>query len=128
VTLAYVFWHRPAAGVERGDYEARLAGFHAALAASPPPGFAGSCALRVGEDRYEDWYVVADWAALGTLTRRAVSGARRAPHDAAAARAGSGAAGVYAPLGPADPPVQPHGAWLAKPAGLAYKTFHAALP
>jgi hypothetical protein len=129
VTLAYVFWHRPSAGVEAGAYEARLAAFHAALEHSSPPGFAGSCALRVGDGAYEDWYLVADWAALGTLNRHAVSGSRKAPHDAAAAGASDGSAGVYALVaGPAQPPLEPHGAWLAKPAGLDYGEFHAALP
>jgi hypothetical protein len=132
MTLAYVFWHRPAAGVEVVDYEARLRAFHAALEHTPPPGFAGSCALRVGHREYEDWYLVADWGALGTLNRHAVTGSRRAPHDAAAAEAGDGAAGVYAPIaGPPGLPVapaQPHGAWLAKPPGMGYDEFHAALP
>jgi hypothetical protein len=129
MTLAYVFWHRPADGVESSTYEARLAAFHAALAGTPPPGYAGSCALRVGERDYEDWYVVADWAALGTLNRHAVSGSRQAPHDAAAAGAGDGAAGIYAVLaGPWAPPLQRHGAWLAKPAGMSYDEFRAALP
>lgn len=129
MTLAYVFWHRPADGVDAGDYEARLSAFHAALGGSPPPGFAASCALRVGERDYEDWYLVADWAALGTLNRHAVSGSRKPAHDAAAQQATNGAAGVYALVaGPAEPPLQRHGAWLAKPAGLGYEAFHAALP
>jgi hypothetical protein len=129
MTLAYVFWHRPAEGVDAGVYETHLAAFHAALASTPPPGYAGSCALRVGERRYEDWYLVADWAALGTLNRHAVSGSRQRPHDAAAAGAGDGAAGIYALLrGPAQPPALRHGAWLAKPAGMSYEDFHAALP
>lgn len=132
MTLAYVFWHRPADGVGREDYEARLAAFHHALEATPPPGYAGSCALRVGERAYEDWYLVADWAALGTLNRHAVSGSRQAPHDAAAELAADGSAGVYAPISspptPAEPPLQRYGAWLAKPDGLDYDEFHAALP
>jgi hypothetical protein len=129
MTLAYVFWHRPADRVDAAGYEAALAAFHAALAATPPPGFAGSCALRTGERAYEDWYLVADWAALGTLNRHAVSGSRQAPHDAAAAGAADGSAGIYALLaGLAQPPAQRHGAWLAKPAGMGYDEFHAALP
>jgi hypothetical protein len=129
MTLAYVFWHRPADGVDRADYEARLAAFHHALEGTPPPGYAGSCALRVGERSYEDWYLVADWAALGTLNRHAVRGSRQAPHDAAAAAAADGSAGIYAPItGPLAPPLQRYGAWLAKPAGLSYEEFHAALP
>ena len=134
--LAYVFWHRPATGVDRGSYEAGLGAFHAALAAAPPPGFGGSCSLRVGPapwlagvgDAYEDWYLVASWAALGELNAQAVSGPRADPHDAAAARAGAGVAGVYRLLaGAPAPPAQPHGAWLSKPAGTAYAEFHAAL-
>jgi hypothetical protein len=127
-TLAYVFWHRAAAGVDTAEYERRLTGFHAALAADPPRGFGGSCALRVGGEGYEDWYLVPDWAALGELNAHAVSGSRSAPHDAAAAAAGDGSAGIYAPVrGPAEAPVHPHGAWLAKPASLTYAEFHAAL-
>jgi hypothetical protein len=126
--LAYVFWHRPATGVDAAGYEARLTAFHAALAADPPPGYGGSCALRLAGDGYEDWYLVPDWAALGELNAHAVSGSRSAPHDAAAAGAGDGAAGVYALLaGAPDPPAQPHGAWLAKPAGMSYADFHPAL-
>jgi hypothetical protein len=129
VTLAYVFWHRADDDIASTAYEQRLAAFHAALAATPPPGFAGSCALRVGERAYEDWYVVADWAALGTLNRHAVTGSRLRPHDAAAAHAIDGSAGVYALLaGPAQPPAYPHGAWLAKPEGMDHAAFHAALP
>lgn len=44
MSLAYVFWHRPAAGVDPVD----------------------------------------GWSALGALNDRAVTGPRRAPHDAAA--------------------------------------------
>jgi hypothetical protein len=136
VTLAYVFWHRPARGQDAGAYEAALAGFHAALAADPPPGFGGSCFVALGAapwldgggPAYEDWYLVPDWAALGTLNAHAVSGSRAAPHDAAAARAGAGTAGVYALLGgPAVPPDQPHRAWIDKPEGTPYDRFHAGL-
>jgi hypothetical protein len=136
IALAYVFWHRPAANAERAVYEARLDAFHRALAADPPAGFGGSCAVRIDRapwldgdgPAYEDWYLVPDWAALGELNAHAVSGSRSAPHDAAAARAANGIAGVYALIaGPAGPPAQPHGAWLAKPAGMPYPEFHAAL-
>jgi hypothetical protein len=128
MTLAYVFWHGPHEETSTAGYERSLAAFHAALAADPPPGFGGSCALRVGERDYEDWYLVEDWAQLGVLNRHAVSGSRRPPHDAAAARAGDGSAGIYAPLGDPALPTQPHGAWLAKPAGTGYDEFTAALP
>jgi hypothetical protein len=136
MTLAYVFWHRPAAGQDLADYEARLAAFHAALAADPPAGFGGSCFavleaapwLAGDGPAYEDWYLVPDWAALGALNEHAVTGSRTAPHDAAAARAGAGAAGVYALVsGPPVPPDLPHRAWPEKPAGVPYAEFHAAL-
>jgi hypothetical protein len=134
--LAYVFWHRPAAGQDDAGYEARLDAFHAALAADPPAGYGGSCSVRLAGapwlersgPAYEDWYLVPDWAALGALNVHAVTGSRAAPHDASAALAGVGIAGVYALLaGPAEPPSQPHGAWLAKPAGMPYPAFHEAL-
>jgi hypothetical protein len=136
VTLAYVFWHRPAAGQDAGGYEAALAAFHAALAADPPAGFGGSCFVALGAapwlegdgPAYEDWYLVPDWAALGTLNAHAVTGSRAAPHDAAAARAGAGTAGVYALVcGPPVAPDQPHRAWIAKPDGISYQRFHADL-
>jgi hypothetical protein len=132
MTLAYVFWHRASPGVEPDAYESRLRAFHVALDHTPPPGYAGSCALRLADGSYEDWYLVADWAALGTLNRHAVTGSRRAPHDAAATDAANGTAGIYAPVPGAPglpvPPLEPHGAWLAKPAGMDYAEFHAALP
>jgi hypothetical protein len=136
VTLAYVFWHRPAAGQDRAEYEGRLAAFHAALAADPPPGFGGSCVVPLGEapwldgggPAYEDWYLVPDWEALGVLNVHAVTGSRAVSHDAAAARAGAGTAGVYGLVsGPGTPPALAHVAWPAKPAGMPYPAFHAEL-
>lgn len=134
--LAYVFWHRPARGQDAGAYERALAVFHSALAAAPPDGFGGSCALALGDaawlgssgPAYEDWYLVPSWAALGELNHVAVSGPRAAPHDAAASGTAAGTAGVYALVtGPPDPPAQPWHAWLAKPPGTPYGEFHDAL-
>jgi hypothetical protein len=134
--LAYVFWHRPAAGVDAAGYEAALARFHAVLAATPPEGFGGSCAVALADApwlsgegaAYEDWYLVPSWPALGELNERAVAGAVAGPHDAAAAGAGPGTAGVYALLaGAPGPPAQSWRAWLDKPAGMAYAEFHDAL-
>jgi len=127
--LAYLFWHRPADGTDPGAYEDRLRAFHAALAL---PGSRTLRLRRAPYDRlaapaYEDWYPVENWAALGALNDRAVSGPRRAPHDAAAARAAEGDGGVYRLLhGRADAPVD-EAAWLAKPSGLPYDAFLAAL-
>ena len=133
--LAYVFWHVPAAGVAAPGYEARLAQFHAELRAGAPAwlGPTATFALAAvpwlgGAAGYEDWYLVDDFAALGTLNEAAVSGSRRAPHDAAAAAARAGVAGLMGHVaGPPMPAQAGWAAWLSKPAGLAYDAFHAEL-
>ena len=112
MTLAYVFWHWPA---QRVDYEERIQAFHDAL------GRPGSATFRLErapfddpEPPYEDWYPVADWADLGSLNEVAVSGPRRAPHDAVAAMSRKGAGGVYRLIA-GDVPLAAvtHAAWSA---------------
>jgi hypothetical protein len=129
MTLAYLFWHWPAHDGAREEYEQRLRDFHAALALD------GSRTLRLERAPYdgapaapyEDWYPVTGWAELGELNERAVSGGRRAPHDAAATRAQDGAGGVYRLVqGTASAPVA-HAAWLGKPSGMSYEHFLAEL-
>ncbi|HEV2973378.1 MAG TPA: hypothetical protein VGX69_00090 [Solirubrobacteraceae bacterium] len=120
--LAYVFWHRPAAGVEHERYEHELERFHRSLAHRPPSGLRGSASFRApdlpwlptsGEREgssapsgssaddgapasgYEDWYVVDDWAAVGVLEEVAVSRGHVTAHDAIASRAGAGSGAVY---------------------------------
>jgi hypothetical protein len=118
--LAYVFWHRPAASVDRADYEAHLGAFHDRLRADPPAGFRESAAFRVdlpwiGEG-YEDWYLVDDWHAVGVLNAAAVDAVHRADHDAVAHDAGTGAGGIFA-LRAGNLAVGEAGAaaWSAKP-------------
>jgi hypothetical protein len=132
--LAYVFWHWPAAGVPLEDYAQSVVAFHRALAASPPAGFRGSRLVAIegapwtgAERALEDWYLVDDFAALGALNEAAVSGARRGPHDAAAARAAGGAGGLYRrrATGARDPRCA---TWLSKPPGTSYPDFLARLP
>jgi hypothetical protein len=133
--LAYVFWHVAAPGLAPADYEARLAGFHAALRADAPPGMGLTATVGLdaipwldGAPGYEDWYLVEDWAALGGLNAAAVSGSRKESHDAAAAGAHTGVAGVMAHLaGPLLPEYPGWAAWLSKPAGMGYDAFHTAL-
>ena len=43
--LAYVFWHRPAAGVAPETYAGLIARFQRSLAAHPPAGFVGSASF-----------------------------------------------------------------------------------
>jgi len=121
--LAYVFWHRPA-GAGGAAYEARLAAFHRALGRTSAALWRPALPWLAGAGPgYEDWYLVADWAALGQLNLAAVSGARSAPHDAVAALAREGQAGVYAPLHGGEP-VAGDVTWLAKPPGTSYADFH----
>jgi hypothetical protein len=102
--LAYVFWHRPRAGVEPRSYEESEITFHRSLAHSPPVGLLGTAAFRVPElpwpspegPGYEDWYVLEDFAALGVLGEAAVGRGHRSAHDGAARRFGAGAGGLYA--------------------------------
>jgi hypothetical protein len=124
--LAYVFWHRPASGVDRDAYETRLAAFHAALAAAPPAGFRRSVALRVGGapwlagEGYEDWYLLDGSATLDRLNEAAVSGSRRSPHDTVAGLAGEGSGGLYRNVAGTEGLDEPTAQWFAKPAGTSY--------
>jgi hypothetical protein len=109
--LAYLAWHRPAAGVDADAYEHSLEDFHRSLARVPPSGFVGSAAFRLahvpwlvsGADAaaddaapaYEDWYLLESWSALGVLEEAAVSRGHISRHDAVAAKAGHLAGGVY---------------------------------
>ena len=101
--LAYVFWHWRRPDVPAASYEALQRRFHAALGAAPPAGFLGSRSLAItgapwadgGNEAYEDWYLLEGSAALDPLNAAAVSASRQAPHDAAAAVAGGGTAGLY---------------------------------
>jgi len=106
--LAYVFWHRPAAGIAQDSYEQALERFHRSLAHRPPSGYRGSAALRLpelpwlaplaggeGVPGYEDWYLVDDWSAVGVLEEAAVSRGHVSAHDAAAARTGAAAGAIY---------------------------------
>jgi hypothetical protein len=93
VTLAYVFWHWPA----RPDgYESAIEQFHAALARPGTATFRLERAPFASEHPpYEDWYPVDDWAAIGELNDYAVTGARRAPHDAVARASRTGAGAIF---------------------------------
>jgi hypothetical protein len=107
--LAYIAWHRPAAGVDVAAYERALAHFHSSLAHQPPSGFGGSVAFRAAElpwlgsgmaapqpaAGYEDWYLVDSWSAIGVLEEASVSHGHLQAHDAVASRAGVSTGAVY---------------------------------
>jgi hypothetical protein len=133
--FAYLFWHAPAEGAGGDGYVERLAAFHRALAGAPPPGFRGSWSVELDRPpwdgaphvRFEDWYLVEDWAALGALNDAAVTAPRRAPHDAVAGLAGEGRGGVYAlHRGEVGGPAAWAG-WVVKPRGAPYPEFEARL-
>jgi hypothetical protein len=128
--LAYVFWHRPAAGVHAEDYERALVRFHHSLAESPPAGFASSVTLRAAElpwlapveggspIGYEDWYLVENWTAIGVLEAAAVSRGHAGAHDKAAHAMGAGTGAVYRLLEGSESLTDMHSAvWVTRPLG-----------
>jgi len=133
--LAYVFWHWPRPDIGAATYETAQRRFHAALAAAPPPGFTRSHSAALhgapwaahGGDAYEDWYLVDASAALDPLNQAAVSASRQAPHDAAAALAAGGAAGIYALRAGAALAAPTHATWFAKPPSMTYAQLDTAL-
>ena len=114
MTLAYVFWHWPGAS---DGYDDRMQAFHTALGRAGTVTFALERA-PFGSDAppYEDWYPVEDWTAIGVLNDFAISGARKAPHDAVAAMSRAGAGGVYRLLQDGPPLAEVRfAAWLHAP-------------
>jgi hypothetical protein len=130
--LAYVFWHWADSAVAAGRYEELLRAFHRALVAHPPEGFRGAAALRAAgagwlpQGRgYEDWYLLDDFAALGTLNEAAVSEGRQAPHDRVAQQARGGTAGIYRLIaGRPEFTAMRWATWISKPAGSSYSGFY----
>jgi hypothetical protein len=133
--LAYVFWHWRQPAAERKAYESAQQEFQRVLAASPSAGFvrsfshaiAGAPWANHGGEAYEDWYLVRDSAALDPLDTAAVTAGRKSAHDAAAALAANGTAGLFQlRLGTA--PTAPRSAqWFVKPAGMSYPQLFAAI-
>jgi hypothetical protein len=124
--LAYVFSHRPAAGIDTIGYEEALRRFHAALASAPSKGFVRSATYKVGGG-YSDWYLVESSAALDWLNAAAVSGTRTPAHDAAARMAVDGVGKLLSLAGgelAAGPGFEIR---LAKPPGVSYSDLYARL-
>lgn len=133
--LAYVFWHWRRPGVAREAYESLQGDFQRALQAAPPPGFLDSRTFGIsgapwaagGGEAYEDWYGIADSAALDPLNEVAVTASRKPAHDRVAAAAAGGTAGLYRlQAGEPFPPVR-NAAWFGKPAGMTYAALLEAL-
>jgi hypothetical protein len=136
--LAYLFWHRPLRETPIETYEGEHLAFHRSLARNPPVGLRGSVAFRVAEipwlapgtgappaaaGGYEDWYLLADFTALGVLNEAAVGRGHRTSHDRVARHFGAGTGGLYClvegePQGPGSPLGQSSLAtWISRPPG-----------
>jgi hypothetical protein len=119
-------------------YEASQRAFHAALAQSAPHGFIRSFVFRLdgqapwlsGAPAYNDWYLVADSAALDPLNVAAVSGICEAPHAEVARAMAAGAGSLFTLRGdsPADLPAARSLTFLTKPRSVAYSDFYPAIP
>ena len=119
-----MFSHRREQGVDTAPYEEALRAFHGELARAKPAGFLASTTYRFADGGYSDWYLVEDSAALDVLNAAAVSGARSAPHDAAARMAASGMGKLMSlAQGEADLAAL-HEAGFAKPAGTGYSELY----
>ena len=124
--LAYVFSHRPAAGVDVAAYEDSLRRFHAALASAALSGFIESATFALGGG-YGDWYLLESSAAMDGLNAAAVSGPRAPAHDSVATMAADGA-GKLLSLAAGRPSMKSgFEVRLGKPAGMAYRDFYARL-
>ena len=76
---------------------------------------------------YSDWYLVEDSAALDFLNEAAVTGARSAPHDAAARMATSGSGKLMSLVAGEVDNVAETETRFAKPRGMGYAELYAAL-
>lgn len=133
--LVYAFWHWPDPSVDVATYETLQCAFQAALADHPPPGFLRGTTMRLsgapwaagGGAAYEDWYLVQSMKDLPALNDAAVSGPRKAPHDAVARAAAGGTAGLYGLRGGAPVARPAVAVWFSKPAGMPYAELFAEL-
>jgi len=133
--LAYVFWHSPTEGAEVSAYQTDLVAFHRSLSADPPTGFVRSATARLAGaswldatgPSFEDWYLVNDWPAIGSLNQGAVAAAHLARHNQIAEQAGIGAGGIYLLTAGAAAVDHQLATWFAKPAGWSYADVGAAI-
>jgi hypothetical protein len=132
--LAYVFWHWPRPALAPEEYEDSLRAFHASLRRSLPAGMRGSSAWRVegaawvpAGKAYEDWYLLEDSSVLDTINRLVVSGETAGPHNAVAALAAGGTAGLYRLVRPADGGGGTAALWFGKPSGFTYDQLYETL-
>jgi hypothetical protein len=127
--LAYIFWHRPYAHVDRSAYEQAIVRFQSELTHQPPPGFIAAASFRIEpvpwlDDKpgYEDWCLLEGSWAMDPLNSYAVTGSRQPSHDGVAALMENGHGGIYAHAGGETPPQQQSTAhWLTRPRGIDWR-------
>lgn len=132
--IAYIFWHAPAAGSDIQAYETQLVRFHEQLATAAISGYKRSYSCAVSglpwvsrSPAYEDWYVLADSAALDRINEAALGAHARALHDSLAAAADFGAGGLYRHRsGPDGTPLR-YAHWFDKPRAMSYAELADAL-
>jgi hypothetical protein len=129
--LAYVFWHWRKDERSAKSYELALKTFHNVLARAKPDGFASSTTFKIarlpwkhGSKAYEDWYLVKNFASLGTLNEGAISPTCLSAHNAVARLSAGGTGGVYRLHGTeASLDNFCWATWFSKPDGTKYKDF-----
>ena len=131
--IAYVFWHWPRPGTPTKTYEAELSAFQQALSPDKLPGLIETLSFRVGSlpwgpqqgNFYEDWYVVEDFATLGTLNDAATAGETREPHDSIARDYLKGAGGVFRLVsGDFKLREAKFATWVEKAIGPSYQSYY----
>ena len=123
--LAYVFWHQPRPDVAPADYESALKGFHSALGTRSSVFRLSAVPWAPDGPCFEDWYLIKSSAELDALNEAAVSGPRKNPHDAAAAKAAWGTAGLYdLRLGKEHVGKARHAVWFGKPRDVSYDSIY----
>jgi hypothetical protein len=127
--LAYVFWHRPYAHIDRSRYEEAILRFQTDLTRQPPPGFIAAASFAIEavpwlDDKpgYEDWCLLEGSWAMDPLNSYAITGSRQPSHDSVAALMENGHGGIYAHAGGETPPPQQSTAyWLTRPRGIDWR-------
>ena len=131
--MAYVFWHWPRPEISLELYERKLVLFQNTLTSSEPDGLVEALSFRVNGlpwgpkegKAYEDWYVLRDFAALGTINEFAVSGESREPHDSIAKDYMKGAGGVFKLItGDLRLREARFETWVEKQVGPSYQSYY----
>jgi len=131
--LAYVFWQWPRSGVSSSVYEKKLWSFQSALKVARPDLVTDLLTYQIDSlpwgpkdaPLYEDWYLVDDFADLGSLNDAAVAGGIKGAHDSVAGDYLKGSGGVFKrvlrnlPLDETR-----HVTWIEKDIGVAYQSYY----